>query len=88
MASQSLDEKPRIELPEIHLPLAVDVPELRVVDAAVEGAVAYQLDELALSVTARDQEISIEPLSVASPEADARLQARVMLSGNYRWMHN
>ncbi|WP_069383683.1 autotransporter assembly complex protein TamB [Halomonas caseinilytica] len=83
MASQSLDEKPRIELPEIHLPLAVDVPELRVVDAAVEGAFAYQLDELALSVSARDQEIAISPLSVASPEADARLQARVMLSGNY-----
>ncbi|WP_328717529.1 translocation/assembly module TamB domain-containing protein [Halomonas elongata] len=83
MASQSLEDKPRIELPEIHLPLAVEVPELTITDAAVEGAFAYQLEELALSVTARDQEISIEPLSVASPEADASLKARMTLSGNY-----
>lgn len=83
MASQSLDEKPRIELPEIHLPLAVEVPELTITDAAVEGAFAYQLEELALSVTARDQEIVISPLSVASPEADASLKARMTLSGNY-----
>ncbi|MDT8893715.1 translocation/assembly module TamB domain-containing protein [Halomonas sp. I1] len=83
MASQPLDEKSRIELPDIHLPLAIDVPELRVTDAAVEGAFSYRLEELALSVTARDQEIAISPLSVASPEADARLQARVTLSGDY-----
>ncbi|MCW4151856.1 translocation/assembly module TamB [Halomonas sp. 18H] len=83
MADQSLEDKPRIELPSITLPINVEVPELKVTDTAVEGAFAYHLDELLLSVTARGQDISIEPLSVSSSAADARLEAAVTLSGNY-----
>ena len=83
MAGQSLEDKPRIELPDITLPINVEVPELKVTDTAVEGAFAYHLEELLLSVTARGQDITIEPLQVASSAADARLEAEVTLSGDY-----
>ncbi|GED22465.1 autotransporter assembly complex protein TamB [Halomonas halmophila] len=83
MANQSLADKPRIELPDITLPINVEVPQLKVTDTAVEGAFAYHLEELLLSVTARGQDITIEPLRVASSAADARLQAKVTLSGDY-----
>ncbi|MDN3555116.1 autotransporter assembly complex protein TamB [Halomonas maura] len=77
------EERPRLALPEITLPLAVEVPRLTVEDAALEGAMAYVIDRLDLSVTARDQRITIDPLAVASREADAELMARITLSGDY-----
>ncbi|UYG09521.1 translocation/assembly module TamB domain-containing protein [Halomonas sp. M4R1S46] len=77
------EERPRLALPEITLPLAVEVPRLTVEDAALEGAMAYVIDRLELSVTARDQRIAIDPLAVATREADAELMARITLHGDY-----
>ncbi|GAA0617114.1 translocation/assembly module TamB domain-containing protein [Halomonas beimenensis] len=83
MTDRPLDERPRLSLPEITLPLAVEVPSLRIVDAAVEGTMAYVVDRLHLAVTARGQRVAIHPLAVASREADAELEAEVTLSGDY-----
>lgn len=77
------DERPRLALPEITLPLAVEVPRLTVEDAALEGTMAYVIDRLDLSVTARDQRIAIDPLAVATREADAELMARITLHEDY-----
>nr|WP_246403772.1 translocation/assembly module TamB domain-containing protein [Halomonas stenophila] len=77
------EERPRLTLPEITLPLAVEVPRLTVEDAALEGAMAYVIDRLDLSVTARDQRIAIDPLAVATREADAELMARITLRDDY-----
>ncbi|RTR05146.1 translocation/assembly module TamB [Halomonas nitroreducens] len=77
------EERPRLALPEITLPLAVEAPRLTVEDAALEGAMAYVIDRLDLSVTARDQRIAIDPLAVATREADAELMARITLHDDY-----
>ncbi|ALM52615.1 translocation/assembly module TamB domain-containing protein [Halomonas huangheensis] len=83
LASRPLEERPRIELPEITLPLAVEVPELLVEDAALDGAAEYGVERLNLSLEARDQRVTIKPLAVSSVDADARLRADVTLSGDY-----
>ncbi|MCK2183185.1 autotransporter assembly complex protein TamB [Halomonas getboli] len=81
--SLPLDQREPLTLPDVTLPLAVNVPSLTLEDAAFEGPQAYVIDRLDLSVTARDQTVTIHPLAVASREADATLEAEVTLSGDY-----
>ena len=78
-----LDERERLVLPEVTLPLAIEVPELVVEDTTVDGAFDYHVERLDLSLDARGQTVTIEPLAVASADADAELQARATLSGDY-----
>ncbi|MBE0489038.1 MAG: translocation/assembly module TamB [Halomonas sp.] len=83
LAATPLAEQPRRELPEIRLPLRLEVPELLVEDTALEGAVAYRIERLALTLSARGHDVEIHPLEVSSRDADARLQARVSLRDGY-----
>ena len=83
LASLPLAEQPRRELPEIRLPLQVEVPELLVEDTRLEGAVEYGIERLALTLSARGHEVQLHPLEVATRDADARLEARVSLQEEY-----
>jgi translocation and assembly module TamB len=83
LADLSLEDQPRRELPEIRLPLRVEVPELLVESLDVSGAAEYGVERLALSLTAEGHVVEITPLEVASRDADARLQARVELRDDY-----
>ncbi len=83
VAGLPLAEQPRRALPEVTLPLAVEVPELLVEDFAVRGAVEAGVERLRLRLSARDQEIRIDPLRLASPDADAEFQARLALRDDY-----
>lgn len=83
LAATPMAEQPRRELPEIRLPLGLEVPELLVEDTAVEGAVEYGVERLALTLSARGHDVEIHPLEVSSRDADARLQAQVSLRGDY-----
>ncbi|WP_346298833.1 translocation/assembly module TamB domain-containing protein, partial [Halomonas sp. BM-2019] len=83
LAETPLAEQPRRELPEIRLPLRLEVPELLVEDTALEGAVAYAVQRLALTLSAEGHEVRLHPLEVASRDADARLEARVALRDAY-----
>ncbi|MGJ7461744.1 autotransporter assembly complex protein TamB [Halomonas sp. MA07-2] len=83
LAASPLTEQPRHELPEIRLPLRLEVPELLVEDTALEGAVEYQIERLALTLSARGHDVELHPLEVSSRDADARLQARVSLRDGY-----
>lgn len=82
-----LADRSRIELPDITLPLAVDVPSLLIENAELQSgsdsARLYGVDRLELAVKASGQTISLTPLTVASREADARLAGEITLSGNY-----
>nr|WP_300309390.1 translocation/assembly module TamB domain-containing protein [Halomonas sp.] len=86
VATLPLDKRPRIELPEITLPVAVEVPELLVEDVAIDGAMDYGVKRLDLNLHASGQTVTIEPLSVNTVDADANLQAEVTLSDNYPLM--
>ncbi len=83
VAATPLAERPRRVLPEVRLPLRLEVPELLVEDTALEGAVEYGIERLALTLSARGHDVEIHPLEVSSRDADARLQARVSLRDNY-----
>ncbi|APE32623.1 hypothetical protein BOX17_15580 [Halomonas aestuarii] len=83
VASLPLDGQPRRVLPEVTLPLAVEVPELLIEDFAVGGAMEYGVERLLLRLSARGDEITLDTLSVASREADAELTARVTLRDDY-----
>ena len=83
VAATPLAERPRRVLPEVRLPLRLEVPELLVDDTALEGAVEYGIERLALTLSARGHDVEIHPLEVSSRDADARLQARVSLRDNY-----
>lgn len=78
-----LAERPRLELPEIALPLNVEVPELVVEDTVLEGAVEYAVERLSLALSAGGHEVEIHELEARSHDADARLQARVALRDDY-----
>lgn len=82
-ANLPLAEQPRRVLPEVTLPLAVEVPELLIEDFAVEGAVEAGVERLLLRLSARGHEIAIDPLTIASPDADAELTARLELRDDY-----
>jgi len=83
MAGLPLAKQPRRVLPEVTLPLAVEVPELLVEDFAVGGAVEAGVERLLLRLSARGHEIAIDPLKLASPDADAELTARLELRDDY-----
>ncbi|CAM3416810.1 translocation/assembly module TamB domain-containing protein [Halomonas lysinitropha] len=83
LANLPLDEQPRRELPDVTLPMAVEVPELTIEDFAIAGSVEYGVEELLLRLTARGQEVEIDTLAVATPDADAELMARLSLRDDY-----
>ncbi|MFW6345630.1 MAG: translocation/assembly module TamB domain-containing protein, partial [Halomonas sp.] len=83
LAGQDLADQPRRELPEIRLPLRLEVPELLVEESAVEGAMEYGVERLALSLTAEEHRLQIRPLEVATRDADASLEAEVELRDDY-----
>lgn len=82
-----LADKSRIELPEVELPLSIEVPSLIIENAELLGGSAsarmYGIERLELAVNASGQTIAIEPLTLASREADAGLEGEITLSGDY-----
>ncbi|MDI5892028.1 translocation/assembly module TamB domain-containing protein [Halomonas rhizosphaerae] len=83
LADLPLDERPRRVLPEVTLPMAVEVPELAIEDVAIDGSVEYGVEQLLLRLSARGQEVEIDTLAVATADADAELMARVALRDDY-----
>ncbi|QTP55111.1 translocation/assembly module TamB [Billgrantia sulfidoxydans] len=82
-ASLPLDQRERIALPDITLPVTVSAPRVHVDGIEVSGPVDYDLRFLTLAFEASGQEVEIAALKVASLDADARLTARVMLRDDY-----
>ncbi|WP_106230900.1 autotransporter assembly complex protein TamB [Halomonas ventosae] len=83
LADLPLDERPRRVLPEVTLPIAVEVPQLAIEDFAIAGSVEYGVEQLLLRLSARGQEVEIDTLAVATADADAELKARVALRDDY-----
>ncbi|MCG6657108.1 translocation/assembly module TamB [Halomonas campisalis] len=83
LAARPLEDRERLSLPEIELPLRLRVPELIVEDAALSGPLDYAIQRLSLSLEARGQVVEIAPLELATQDTDARLSARVELRDDY-----
>ena len=78
-----LDERERVTLPEITLPLSVSAPRIHVEGIEVSGPVDYRLRYLTLAFEASGQEVEISSLEVSSLDADARLAGRIALRDDY-----
>ncbi|WP_319928105.1 autotransporter assembly complex protein TamB [Vreelandella zhuhanensis] len=79
----TLEKRARLALPEVTLPLEVQIPQLSIDDFQVEGAVAYTVEHLALSAVARRHEIEVQRLNVVTPDAEATLETSAILSEDY-----
>ncbi|MFQ3787425.1 translocation/assembly module TamB domain-containing protein [Halomonas sp. A29] len=77
------EERERIALPEIVLPLTISAPRVHVDGIEVSGPLDYALRHLTLAFEASGQQVEIAALEAASLDADARLTARIELRDDY-----
>ncbi|RUR27397.1 translocation/assembly module TamB [Vreelandella andesensis] len=82
-AAETLLARERIELPEIMLPIDIDLASLTVTDFTVSGAADYQVERLAVVASGKGNQIALESLALLTPDAEANLSANVTLSGGY-----
>lgn len=78
-----LNERERLALPEIRLPIAIEAPSLLVEDFRLAGPFEYGVERLTLSLDAREHRVSLEPLSIATVDARAELTAQIELRDDY-----
>ncbi|WP_434985695.1 autotransporter assembly complex protein TamB [Vreelandella zhaodongensis] len=82
-AVETLAERERIELPEIMLPINIELASLTVTDFSVYGAVDYEVERLALVASAHENQVAVSSLELLTPDAHASLSANATLSGGY-----
>ncbi|MEL7978980.1 translocation/assembly module TamB domain-containing protein [Vreelandella titanicae] len=80
---QQLEERERLELPEITLPVDIQIPEFTLNDFRLEGATEYRVERLRLGLLTEGDNVEVTELSVVTPDAEAELTANATLTGNY-----
>lgn len=80
---QQLEERERLELPEITLPVDIQLPEFTLNDFRLEGAAEYRVERLRLGLLTEGDHVEVTELSVVTPDAEAELTANATLTGNY-----
>ena len=83
LASLPLEDRERIQLPAVSLPLNVKVPSLEILDSELQGPVVYRVERLALAVSAVGQQVELSSLELATADADLSLAASVTLRDDY-----
>ncbi|WP_050804878.1 autotransporter assembly complex protein TamB [Vreelandella boliviensis] len=78
-----LAERERLELPDITLPVDIQIPEFTLNDFRLEGATEYRVERLRLGLLTKGNDVELTELSVVTPDAEAELTANATLSGNY-----
>lgn len=77
------DERERLALPEVELPLAISAPRIHLDGIEVSGPLDYEIRTLDLALEARGHEVEIVTLDVDSRDVEASLSARVIMRGDY-----
>ena len=80
---QQLEERERLELPEVTLPVDIQIPEFTLNDFQLEGAAEYRVERLRLGLLTEGNNVEVTELSVITPDAEAELTANATLTGNY-----
>ncbi|GGC84498.1 translocation/assembly module TamB domain-containing protein [Vreelandella lutescens] len=78
-----VNERERLALPDIELPINVALTSFLATDVEVTGAFEYRVDRLRVEAEAHGSDVTLTTLELATPDADARLSANVTLSGDY-----
>ena len=80
---QQLEARERLALPEISLPVDIQLPEFTLSDFRLEGATHYRVERLRLGLLTEGNRVEVTELSVVTPDAEAELTANAVLTGNY-----
>lgn len=80
---ERLEARERLELPEITLPVDIQLPEFTVNDFRLEGVAEYHVERLRLGLLSEGNHVELTELSVVTPDAQAELTANATLSGSY-----
>ncbi len=80
---QQLEERERLELPDINLPVDIQIPEFTLNDFRLEGATEYRVEHLRLGLLTEGDRVEVTELSVVTPDAQAELTANARLTDNY-----
>nr|WP_298415175.1 translocation/assembly module TamB domain-containing protein [uncultured Halomonas sp.] len=81
--TRPLEERERLDLPDIELPMNVNVPSLVVEDFRITGPTEQTVERLAISLKGQGNEVRLTSLALASTAADAELSANVTLKDDY-----
>lgn len=80
---EQLEARERLELPDISLPVNIQIPEFTVNDFRLEGATEYRVERLQLGLMTEGNHVELNELAVTTPDVQADLTANVTLSDNY-----
>ncbi|WP_153447890.1 autotransporter assembly complex protein TamB [Vibrio algicola] len=78
-----LSEQPDIALPEIKLPINLNIEPFEVKDFRLNGDTPIVVNRLALNGNTRGSKVSINRLQLDMPQADLDAKAKVTLAGDY-----
>ena len=73
----------RLALPEVYIPLTIEVPDLAIEDFALEGPSPYEVSRLSLALKAEGHDITLSRLEVDSRDVNADLVVQVTLKDEY-----
>ncbi|WP_339934457.1 translocation/assembly module TamB domain-containing protein [Vreelandella glaciei] len=80
---EQLETRERLELPDITLPVDIQIPEFTLNDFRLEGATEYQVERLQLELMTEGDRVELTELAVVTPDVEAELTAKATLSDSY-----
>lgn len=81
--NERLAAREPITLPEIVLPVDVEVSDLTVTDVNFEGAFEYSIERLQLAGSTQESQVAIDTFEVVTDDVQATLVGNANLTGNY-----
>ncbi|MGP8289074.1 autotransporter assembly complex protein TamB [Vreelandella zhanjiangensis] len=80
---EQLASRERIELPEIALPVDIEVSDLTATDINLMGAFEYRIERLQIELNTQESQVEISSFEVTTADVQANLVANADLSGSY-----
>ncbi|RUR38612.1 translocation/assembly module TamB [Vreelandella populi] len=80
---EQLATRERIELPEIVLPVDIEVSDLTATDINLTGAFEYHVERLQVGLNTQESQVEITSLEVTTDDVQANLVANADLTGSY-----
>lgn len=78
-----LDARERLELPDITLPVDIQLAEFTLNDFRLEGTTEYRVEHLQLGLLTQGSDVEISQFSIVTADAQAELAASATLTDNY-----
>ncbi|SIO27050.1 translocation/assembly module TamB domain-containing protein [Salinivibrio sp. ES.052] len=74
---------PGLSLPTLHVPLNIDVKQLRLRDTRIDAGTVQTFSSLVLSGGVKGSAVTIDDFSLAAPQGTVRVSGDILLKGNY-----